>query len=174
MKKVLKISAIVIVLLLALGFAYISYTSTLSPEAVVENTHNGFNVKATYCQPSVKGRKIFGELVPYGEVWRTGANAATVIHLGQDVTVAGKPLAKGDYTLWTIPGPNGWTAIFNKETGQWGTNYDETQDVLRVPVASGPHAPAAEQFTISFKPAENGTDMILAWDQTQATVPFRK
>lgn len=174
MKKVLKIVAIVVAVLIVAFLGLRTFTKSKSPEAVVENTHNGLDVKVTYCQPSVKGRKIFGELIPYGQVWRTGANEATVIHLGQDVTVAGKALAKGDYSFWTIPGPNGWTAIFNKETGQWGTSYDEKQDVLRVPVVSGPHAPAAEQFTIAFQPADNGTDMVLAWDQTQAIVPIRK
>lgn len=174
MKKTLKIVAIVAAVLGVAIFSFITYSTSRSPKATVDNTHNGLNVKVTYCQPYKKGRVIFGELLPLGEVWRTGANDATIISFGQDVNVAGKPLAKGDYSLWTIPGETGWTAIFNKETGQWGTEYDEKQDALRVPVVSRKHSPMAEQFTISFAPDSSGTNLILAWDETEAVVPISK
>ncbi len=174
MKKVFKIAAIVIAVLLVAGYAVMSYTSKLSPPATVENTHNGLNVKVVYCQPYKKGRVIFGDLVPYGEVWRTGANESTKISFGQDVNVAGKPIPKGDYTLWTIPTATGWTAIFNKETGQWGTSYDEKEDVLRVPIVSQVHSPMAEQFTMAFAPNGNGTDLKLFWDQTEAIIPITR
>lgn len=174
MKKVLRIVAIVVAVLLVAFFGLRTFTKSKSPEAVVENTYNGLNVKVTYCQPSKKGRVIFGELLPFGQVWRTGANEATIISFGQDVSIAGKPLTKGDYSLWTIPGQSGWIAIFNKEKGQWGTNYDEKQDVLRVRIASRKHSPMAEQFTMTFAPDSTGTNLVLFWDETEAVVPISK
>ena len=90
------------------------------------------------------------------------------------MTVAGQPLKAGDYSLWTIPSQQGWIAIFNGETGQWGTNYDKEEDVLRVPVVARQHSPTAEQFTISFVPQSDGADMLLTWDETEAVVPIRK
>jgi len=135
---------------------------------------DGFSVKVDYCRPYKKGRAIFGGLVPYGNVWRTGANEATVIELGQNVDVAGKALSAGTYSLWTIPEKENWTIIFNRETGQWGTDYNAAEDVLRVPVTAHPHNPAADQFTIMFSPHTNGADMLLIWDQTEAVVPIRK
>lgn len=174
MKKALRIIAIVVAVLLIAFLGLRTFTKSKSPEAVIENTHNGLNVKVTYCQPSKRGRVIFGELLPFGEVWRTGANEATIISFGQDVRIAGEPLAKGDYSLWTIPGQNGWTAIFNKETGQWGTTYDEKQDALRVPIVSRKHSPMAEQFTMTFAPDSAGTNLVLFWDETEAVVPISK
>ena len=174
MKKTLRIVAIVVAVLVVAFLGLRTFTKSKSPEAVIENTHNGLNVKVTYCQPTKKGRVIFGELLPFGEVWRTGANEATIIHFGQDVSIAGKPLAKGDYSFWTIPGPTGWTAIFNKETGQWGTQYDQKQDALRVPIISRKHTPMAEQFTMMFASEGNGTNLVLAWDETEAVVPIAK
>jgi len=174
MKRTFRILAIVVVVLVVAFLGLRTFTKSKSPAAIVENTHNGLNVKVTYCQPSKKGRVIFGELLPFGTVWRTGANEATIISFGQDVSIAGKPLAKGDYSFWTIPGQNEWTAIFNKETGQWGTMYDEKQDVLRVPIVSRKHSPMAEQFTMTFAPDSTGTNLILFWDETEAVVPISK
>lgn len=173
MKKVLRILAIVVAVLLLSFLGLRTFTKSKSPQAVLENSHNGLPVEVTYCRPYKKGRVIFGELVPFGEVWRTGANEATVIRIGRDVNVAGKPLPKGDYSLWTIPGPTEWTAIFNKETGQWGTNYNQEKDALRVPISSRKHAPMAEQFTIAFAPEGNGTNLVLFWDETEAIIPIR-
>ncbi|MFD2571709.1 DUF2911 domain-containing protein [Spirosoma soli] len=174
MKRVFIILGIIAAVLLLAFFVLRSLTKSNSPEAIAQIEHDGLHVKVDYCQPYKKGRKIFGELVPYGKVWRTGANEATLIELGQNVTVAGQPLAKGLYSFWTIPSQQGWTAIFNGETGQWGTNYDQTKDVLRVPIVSRKHSPVAEQFTINFIPRSNGTNMTLVWDQTEAVVPILK
>src|SRR5690606_37609349 len=102
--------------------------------------------KVDYCQPAVKGRVIFGELVPYGQVWRTGANEATVIEINRDVKVAGSDLKAGKYSLWTIPTPEKWTIIFNSETGQWGTMYAEDTDVLKVEVRSSMKDTSTERF----------------------------
>lgn len=174
MKRVLIILGIIAAVLLVAFFVIRTLTKSNSPEAIAQTSQNGLTVKVDYCQPYKKGRAIFGGLVPYGQVWRTGANEATIITLNQDVTFAGKPLKAGEYTLWTIPSQQGWIAIINRETGQWGTNYDPGEDVFRAPIVSRPHSPAAEQFTISFVPATGGTNMILAWDQTEAIVPIRR
>lgn len=174
MKRVLTILGIVAAVLLVASFAFRAFTKSGSPEAVAQTTQNGLTVKVDYCQPAKKGRAIFGGLVPYGQVWRTGANEATVIEFEQPATVAGQPLKAGKYSLWTIPSQQGWIAVFNGQTGQWGTMYDQEKDVLRVPVSARPHSPTAERFTISFTPATGGTDMILAWDQTEAVVPIRQ
>lgn len=173
MKRILIILGVIAAILLVTYFALRSYTKSASPETTAKIVQNGLSVTVKYCQPSKKGRKIFGGLVPYGQVWRTGANEATMIRINQNVTVAGQSLKAGDYTLWTIPSQQGWIAIFNGETGQWGTNYNQKRDVLRVPVVSRPHTPVAEQFTIHFEPQANGADMLLVWDDTEAVVPIR-
>ena len=174
MKRILIILGIVAAVLLIGFFALRSFTKSKSPEAVAQIDQNGLKISVDYCQPYKKGRNVFGGLVPYGQVWRTGANEATIIRFDQNVIVAGQPLDKGKYTLWTIPSQAGWIAIFNGETGQWGTNYDQTKDVLRVPIVARKHSPMAEQFYISFSPSGNGTDMLLAWDETEAVVPIQK
>lgn len=174
MKRVLIILGVIAAVLLIAFFVLRTVTKSSSPEAVAQTNQNGLTVKVNYSQPSKKGREIFGGLVPYEKVWRTGANEATIIEFGQPVTIAGKPLKAGKYSLWSIPFPNGWQAIFNRETGQWGTNYDPAEDELRVMVNTRPHSPTAEQFTISFAPAAGGTNMILTWDETEAVMPIRR
>lgn len=174
MKRLLTILGILSVILLVAFLVLRTSTKSGSPAAVVQTNQNGLTVKVDYCRPYKKGRAIFGGLVPYGQVWRTGANEATLVSFGQDVTVAGKPLKAGEYSLWTIPSQQGWIAILNGETGQWGTNYDPKKDVFRVPIVARPHSPLAEQFTISFSPASGGADMILAWDETETVIPIRK
>jgi hypothetical protein len=173
MKKALWIIGGIAVAVLIGFLAIRSFTKSASPEATAEVNQNGVRVKVDYCQPSKKGRKIFGGLVPYGQVWRTGANEATIIDFDQNVTVAGQPLEEGKYSLWTIPAEGNWIVIFNRETGQWGTNYDQTKDVLRVPVLSRQRPTVAEQFYISFAPQADGMDMLLTWDKTEAVVPIR-
>jgi hypothetical protein len=106
----------------------------VSPNAAVSQTIGTTEVRITYGRPSVDGRTIFAEdgLVPYGEVWRTGANEATTISFSSDVTIEGESLSAGTYSLYTIPGADTWTLIFNDVANQWGTEYDESEDVLRV------------------------------------------
>lgn len=174
MKRILIILAGVVALLVVAFFAFKAFTKSNSPEAMAQFDQNGFTVQVNYCRPAKKGRAIFGGLVPYGEVWRTGANEATIIKFGQDVTVAGQPVKAGSYSLWTIPSQQGWVAIINGETGQWGTNYDAKRDVLRVSVSTRPLSPPAEQFEVTFTPEGTGTNMLLSWDTTEAVVPIRK
>ena len=126
--------------LLGLCMTLIAFTACgqekASPAKVAEGTVNGANITINYSSPAVKGRTIFGDLVPYGEVWRAGANEATIFATDKDIKVEGQDLPAGEYSFFIIPGEEQSTFIFNGETGQWGTQYDETKDVLRVQVPS--------------------------------------
>lgn len=144
----------------------------VSPNAAVSQTIGTTEVRLTYGRPSVNDRTIFAAdgLVPYGEVWRTGANEATTISVSSDVMVEGEPLSAGTYSLYTIPGEDSWTIIFNDIANQWGTNYDSSEDVLRVEVTPE-SAPQREMMMFSFT---NVTDTsgtcVLHWNETR--VPF--
>ncbi len=108
-------------------------TPRVSQHAVLKQTVGLTDVTIDYSRPAVKGRQIWGALVPYDKVWRTGANEATIIAFSDDITINGQPLAKGSYSLHTIPGKDEWTVIFNKVDRQWGSfSYDQAQDALRV------------------------------------------
>jgi hypothetical protein len=123
------------------------------PAKVSEKIASGATVTIDYSQPSVKGRTVGKDIAPYGKVWRTGANEATIFEVSQDVTVEGKPLPKGQYSLYTIPGENEWTIIFNKAPKQWGTVYKEDQDALRVPVKAGKAPSFTEQMAFKIEPS---------------------
>lgn len=143
-----------------------------SPNAGVMQTIGTTTVMIHYGRPSVKGRDIFGGLVPYGEVWRTGANEATVVMTSGDLTVGGETLPAGTYSLHTIPGQTEWTVIFNSVAEQWGSfNYDEAQDALRVTAPPVTADAPQEQFQISFESVSaTGAVMVLAWDDVRVPV----
>ena len=144
----------------------------VSPKASVSQVIGITEVKITYSRPGVKNRTIWGGLVPYDKVWRTGANEATTFAISKDVTIEGKPLPAGTYSLHTIPGKNSWTVIFNKTANQWGSySYDAAQDALRVDVK--PTAgPSVEWLTFSFPDVQVDTATIeLAWEKVR--VDFR-
>ena len=118
-----------------------------SPADSVSGKIGSANVSISYSSPSVKGRKIWGELVPYNQVWRAGANAATTFTTDKAVKVEGKELPAGTYALFTIPTESSWTIIFNKTAKQWGAyKYDQTQDALRVTVQPKKSASSAERL----------------------------
>ena len=118
----------------------------------------------SYSSPSVKGRKIFGGLEPYGKVWRTGANEATTFTTDKDVKIDGKTLAKGTYALFTIPNEKEWIIIFNKNAKQWGAfDYKESEDALRVTVKPSKTSSLVEKFNISIE----GNKVVLKWENTQ-------
>ncbi|WP_448518357.1 DUF2911 domain-containing protein [Rhodoflexus sp.] len=174
MRKWFKILAGTIVILLMAFFGLRTWTKSHSPEKQAKITKNGFTAEVNYCSPAKKGRNIFGHLVPYDKVWRTGANEATIISLAQDTEIAGSVLPKGSYSLWTIPNPSEWIVIFNRETGQWGTNYNSKEDVLKIKVAAVRSAEPVENFTISFLSSGRDIQMVLAWDSTTVAVPMQK
>jgi Protein of unknown function (DUF2911) len=136
---------------------------------------DGKKITIEYSRPYVKGRKIMGGLVPYGQVWRTGANSATSFTTDTDLVVGGTTVPAGKYTLYTLPGESGWKLIINKETGQWGTKYDEKQDLARVDMQVAKTSAPVEQFTISFdKPGGDATKLKLDWENTSASVDIRE
>jgi hypothetical protein len=143
-----------------------------SPKASVQQTVGLTDVTINYCRPGVKGRTIWGDLVPYDKVWRTGANEATTIQISQDVKVNGKPLPAGLYSLHTIPGKSAWTVIFNKKAEQWGSyDYDEKDDALRIQVTPA-QGPAQEYMSFSFpEVTPDGATVELAWEKLR--VPFK-
>ncbi len=126
-----------------------------------------------YSRPTKRGRIIFGNVVPWNAVWRTGANAATTFYTPVDLVIGEAPVPAGTYTLWTVPAPSGWKLIINKQTGQWGTVYDPAQDLVRVNMRAETLPQPVEKFTIAFEPAATGSVLQLSWDTTRASVPVR-
>lgn len=136
----------------------------LSPQETISGKIDGATVQIVYCKPSARGRKIMGGLVPFGEVWRTGANAATTIEFDKAVKIEGKELPAGKYELFTIPTENEWTIIFQKYGKQWGAfSYKKENDVLRVNVKPKKTDSFVETFTITV----GNDDVNMKWENTQ-------
>jgi hypothetical protein len=144
-----------------------------SPPAETTLTISGKPLAIKYSAPSMRGRKIFGELEPYGKVWRAGANAATSFHTDADLVVGGLAVPKGDYTLYVLLDERQWQLIVNKETGQWGLTYNQPMDLGRVKMTmSKPSAPIETyKMTLSKTGAKTGK-LELAWENTVASVPL--
>ena len=180
MNKYLKWTLIVAGSLAVLLFvAYrimIASTKSHSPEETVIHDQGAATFAVTYSRPYKKGRVIFGQLIPYGEVWRTGANEATTFKTSHDLLIDGQTLPAGMYTLWTIPGEERWQVIFNEKEYNWGVNRegsaarDPAADVLQVEVASESTTGPVEQFTIHFE--NDPFALVLEWDATRVPVPM--
>jgi len=143
----------------------------LSPPAQAKAKIGGKSVTIDYSAPSKRGRAIVGGLVPYGQVWRTGANAATTLTTEGDLMIGKLHVPAGKYTLYSLPAEKGWTLIVNKQTGQWGTQYDETQDLGRIAMTVKPVKNTVETFVIGLKStgAKKGA-LTLTWENTEASV----
>jgi hypothetical protein len=129
--------------------------------------------RVVYSRPQKKGRKLFGDLVSYGEVWRLGANEATEIEFFQDVKIDSKTVKKGRYTLYALVNEDKWTLILNKETDTWGAfRYDPSKDVLRATVAVEKKSDITEAFSIAFRKAGKGANLIINWDDVQVELPI--
>src|ERR1700757_4799672 len=135
---------------------------------------DGKTITVDYSSPRAKGRKIFGGLVPYGQVWRTGANEATTFVTSSDITVGGKAVPAGKYTLFTVPNEDKWTLIISKKTGEWGIPYPEGSDLARVDMkVSKPTAPV-ENLTISFDQVGDKCTMHVDWENTRASLDIEE
>jgi hypothetical protein len=144
-----------------------------SPKCVTKQTVGLTDITIDYSRPGVKDRKIFGSLVSYGKVWRTGANAATTIDMTDDVTIQGQKLPKGKYSVFTIPGETEWTVIFNKNTGASEESYKQEEDVLRVK-AKPRSSDFTESFTINIDSIRNdGGTLVFDWERTAVSIPFK-
>jgi hypothetical protein len=129
--------------------------------------------RVVYSRPQKKGRKLFGDLVTYGQVWRLGANEATEIEFFRDVRIDNKLVKKGRYTLYALVNEDNWTLIFNKETDTWGAfRYDSSKDVLRTTVPVQKKSDITEAFSIAFEKAGKGADLVISWDDVSVRLPF--
>jgi len=152
-----------------------------SPPGTAEVTPSGKKITVDYSRPKIADpksgapRKIFGGLVPYGQVWRTGANDATSLKTDADLDIGGTKVPAGSYTLYTLPKADSWTLIISKKTGQWGVPYPgESEDFARVPMKAGKTSKAVDPFTISFdKKSETEAALHLAWENADASVPIK-
>lgn len=143
-----------------------------SPSATVEVNAGGANLRLVYSRPAKRGREIWGGLVPWNEVWRTGANAATSFSTDRDLEIGGAAVPAGEYTLWSVFTPESAQLIINKQTGQWGTDYDAGQDLVRVDLDREALPETVERFTIGVEPTEGGGILQLTWDGTRFSVPM--
>jgi len=135
---------------------------------------DGKTITVDYSSPRMRGRKIFGGLVPYGEVWRTGANEATTFVTNENLLmVKGSNVPTGSYTIFTVPDPDKWTLIINKHTGESGTPYKyESEELARVPMSVTKLPSPVENFTISFDHTGGSCTMRMSWENTQASLEF--
>jgi hypothetical protein len=182
MKKFLLFAGIALVIIIILYWITTSFntsqTKSASPEQTVSFIQDNLTIEVFYNRPFKKGRVIFGGLVPYNVVWRTGANEATTFETSKTLSIEGKRLNPGKYSLWTIPGPDKWVIIFNSQFGQWGinaegnANRDPALDVLKVEIVPIAQEKEFEQFTIAFDQVGEEAEMVLMWDKTLVALPF--
>lgn len=144
----------------------------MSPPDTVRAAVNGANIEIAYSRPLKRGRVIFGNVVPYNQVWRTGANAATQFTTTRDLMFGSTVVPAGKYTLWTLPTATGAKLIINSQTGQWGTDYDMSKDFTRVDLTTKPLTPPVDQFTIAVVPQGAGGVLRLSWDNNEYSIPF--
>jgi len=184
MKKITITKGVVLMLVAVFMFSFVraqdeDKSKRPSPPATAAGKVNNANIAIIYSSPSVKGRQVWGSLVPYDKVWRAGANEATIFSTSKDIEVEGKKLAAGKYSLFMTPGEKEWTVFFNSETGQWGdnnkgeANMDPKKTVLQVKVKPKELKDVQEKltYTIVDKDFEKGFDM--SWDKTRVFVSVK-
>ena len=173
---VLAVGCLTLGLMAALGSAQTKKAARPSPAAKASCAlADGKTITVDYSSPRAKGRKIYGGLVPYGEVWRTGANEATAFVTTADVMVGGTHVPAGSYTIFTIPNKDKWTLVISKKTGEWGTNYPGPEnDLARIEMKASALPAAAENFTIAFDKTSGGCTLRIDWETTRASVEIGK
>ncbi|MGI8584646.1 MAG: DUF2911 domain-containing protein [Chitinophagaceae bacterium] len=148
-------------------------TPAPSPTQTIKQDFGLSSVELIYSRPAMKGRKIFGDLVPWNKVWRTGANSATRIKFNDDVMIGGQALKAGEYALYTMPGENEWEVIINKGSANWGTDYKMEDDIVRVKAKPIKLDQSVESFTMQFANVKpTSTDLRIMWDKTAVAVPI--
>lgn len=173
MIKGVLVSLCLLSLLVPLASAQTDKSKRPSPPAHTQcKFADGKTITVDYSSPRMKGRKIFGGLVPYGQPWRAGANEATTFVSDVNVTVGGKDIPAGSYTIFTLPEQSKWTLIVSKKTGEWGVPYPEGDDLLRADMTVGKTSAPVENFTISFNQAGDKCTMNLEWENTRASAEF--
>jgi len=165
-----------LILLTAAGLSVVpaALAQKVSPAGTAEVSLAGKTITINYSRPYMKGRKIMGGLVPYGQWWRTGADDATALKTPVDLEIGGAKVPAGSYTLYTLPSEGTWKLIINKQTGQWGTEYDGKQDLVRVDMKKSALPSQMEQFTVEFvQKGAKAAELILEWEKTKLSVPVR-
>lgn len=185
--KLLKRVGIIVVVLGALfyfaGMPFLkNQTKKHSPQKTTTYTYKGAELSVNYSSPSKKGRVIFGKLIPYGEVWRTGANEPTTFSNSSEIKIIDKSLPAGKYSLWTIPGEESWKVIFNEEIPEWGvtifsggkeTTRNLDKDILQIEVPVRELIEPVESFTLMFEDNQQ-LYLGLSWDRTKINIPINK
>jgi hypothetical protein len=126
-----------------------------------------------YSRPHKQGRKIFGNLVKYGERWRLGANEATEMELFIPISIQGKSIPKGKYILYCVPETDKWTIVFNSNLNSWGLNLDPSKDLYRFTIPAQTKNQSVEYFSMVFQPTPNGADLVMAWDNVEARLAIQ-
>ncbi len=174
-----------LLLIVTLGLFFYStfveniFAKRLSPKDIVEFRLNDLELEVFYNRPSKKGRDIFGALVPFNKVWRTGANEATAFTTNKNLMVKGIHLPHGEYTLWTLPKDSVWHVMFNTKQYTWGVDEqmkpmrDAKYDILEIEVPVEKLNTVVEQFTIAFDNSTDNLKLTMAWDNTKIAVPLK-
>jgi hypothetical protein len=171
MPKRIAILAVSAILLTTAAFAQMGGGRPSPPASATCDLGGGKTVKTDYSSPRMKGRKIYGDLVPFGQVWRTGANDATTFVASADVVVGGTTVPAGSYTLFTVPDTSGWKLIINKTTGEWGIPYKyESDEIARINMKVSKLPSPVEDFTIAYDKSANGCTLHIDWETTRASV----
>ncbi|SHH37669.1 DUF2911 domain-containing protein [Winogradskyella jejuensis] len=177
---------LIILFIAALGLLLYSvfveniFSPRLSPKDSAAIELNDLKLKVEYNRPSKREREIFGALVPFNKVWRTGANEATTFKTNKNLIIQGMLLPKGNYTLWTVPMENSWKVMFNSGQYQWGVDekmepmWDPNYDVIEIEVPTEKLNTTVERFTIAFDNTTGNLKLTLAWDNTKIEVPIRE
>jgi hypothetical protein len=176
---------IILLIVLALGllgysvFVENSFSPRLSPKDSAKIALNDLSLEVQYNRPSKRDRDIFGALVPFDKVWRTGANEATTFETNKDLMINGMLLKKGKYTIWTVPMAKAWKVMFNSKQYKWGVNekmepmWDPNYDVVELEATSQKLDEVVEKFTIAFDNSTGNLRMTLAWDTTLIAIPIK-
>jgi hypothetical protein len=168
------LSAILTLIFSAAAFAQMGGGKPSPPASATCDLGGGKTIKTDYSSPRMKGRKIYGDLVPFGEIWRTGANDATTFVPGADVVIGGKTVPAGSYTIFTLPTADKWTLIVNKKTGEWGIPYKyESDELARIDMKVSQLDAPVENFTIAYDKTGNGCTLRMDWEKTRASVEVR-
>ncbi len=167
-------SALVAVLAVPAAGLVAAQEKRASPHDTVKATIDGANVTITYGRPYMKGRKVFGGVVPYGQVWRTGADEATILTTDKALMIGPIHVNPGKISLYSLIDDKTWKLVLNKQVGQWGTEYAQAQDLARVEAKVEKLSTPVEQFTITIEknPAGKGGMIVMQWEMTKATVSF--
>jgi DUF2911 family protein len=171
MQKRIALSSVLAIMFTTTAFAQMGGNRPSPAASATCDLGGGTTIKTDYSSPRVKGRKIYGELVPFGQVWRTGANEATTFVASAGVVVGGKAVPAGSYTIFTVPSADKWTLIVNKKTGEWGIPYKyESDEQARVDMKVSKLPSPVENFTIFYDKSAGGCTLRIDWATTRASV----